>query len=434
MKIRGFVLLSALAASAFAQEPTQMDNPINYNPVTLASQFFEHNNYFNYYALLNGMYDSYAPTYNTTTGQQTNNGSFGYSVGGGLSAYHSFRRATLSVSYSGTYRNYNSPLFQNGTDQNLALAFTRRLGRRWTLGLSANAGTVLYGTGYFGTASEGPNAIATNPFSANTRYASAGVSLAYQQTRRLSYVVSGTFFLQRYSFVNAIGATGGAGSFGVNYRVTARTTVGANYGFSAFTYQFGSGDSQLHSISVSVSHLFPHNWFLSVNGGVTHSNVNGFISIPVSALTGNVGAGGFVVGQYNTSSNFPSFGATVTRIFRRFQLSASGGQSINSGNGYYLASRNQYLNGNYSKSFRRSNFSFGGNWYRLESAANTVTYSYSAAGVAASYSYQLMRYLGSNFRYDWVRYGNLTPYPSIIDNRLSFGLIFSSRSIPATLY
>lgn len=434
MKIRILVLLSAVAASVFAQEPTQMENPINYNPVSLASQFFEHNNYFNYYALVNGVYDSYAPTYNTTTGQQTNNGSFGYSVGGGLSAYHSFRNATLSLTYSGTYRNYNSPLFSNGTDQNLALAYTRRLARRWTLGLSASAGNVLYGTGYFGPASEGPNAIATNPFSANTRYASAGVSLAYQQTRRLSYVVSGNFYLQRYSYVNAIGATGGSGTFGVNYRVTARTTVSVDYGFSAFTYQSGSGDSRLNSINGSVSHLFPHNWLVSVTGGITHSNVSGFISIPVSALTGNVGAGGYVVGQYNTSSNFPSFGGTVTRIFRRFQFSASGGQSILSGNGYYLASRNQYLNGNYSKSFRRSNVSFGGNWYRLKSAANTVAYSYSAGGFGASYSYQLMRYVGSNFRYDWVRYGTLNPYPSITDNRLSFGLTFSSRSVPITLY
>ncbi len=434
MKIKSLVLLSAVAASVYAQEGPQLDNPINYNPVSLMGQFFEHNNYFNYYALVNGVYDSYAPTFSTTTGQQTNHGSFGFAVGGGLSAYHSFRDATLSVSYSGNYRNYNSPLFANGTDQNLALAYTKRLSRRWTLGLTAGAGSVLYGTGYFGTASQGPNAIATNPFSANTRYASAGVSLAYQQTRRLSYVVSGNFFLQRYSYVNAIGATGGSGNFAVNYRITARTTVGVDYGFSAFTYQFGSGDSRLNSISGTVTHQFAHNWFVSVNGGITHSNVSGFISIPVSALTGNPAAAGYAVGQYNSASNFPSFGGTVTRIYRRVQLSASGGQSINSGNGYYLASRNQYLNGTYSKSFRRSNISFGGNWYRLKSAANTVAYTYSAGGFGASYSYQLMRYVGSNFRYDWVHYGNLTPYPSIVDNRLSFGLTFSPRSVPITLY
>jgi hypothetical protein len=221
---------------------------------------------------------------------------------------------------------------------------------------------------------------------------------------------------------------------GVNYRITARTTISADYGTSGFTYQAGSGDSRLNSINGSVSHLFAHNWFVTVSGGITHSNVSGFISIPVSALTGNVGAGGYVVGQYNSASNFPAFGGTVTRIFRRFQLSASGGQSIISGNGYYLASRNQYLNGSYSKSFRRSNISFGGNWYRLKSAANTVAYVYSAGGLGASYSYQLMRYVSSNFRYDYVRYGNLTPYPAIVDNRLSFGFTFSSRSVPLTLY
>src|SRR4051794_4150017 len=433
VKIRVLVLLSIGAASVVAQEGPQMDNPINLNPVTLASQFFEHNNYFNYFALVNGIYDSYAPTINSS-GQQENNGGFGYSVGGGLSGYHTFRKATFAINYSGTYRNYNTPLFANGTDQNLATSYSRRLTRRWSLGLSGNAGTVLYGTGYLGTASQGPNAVATNPFSANTRYASAGVSLAYQQSRRLSYVISGNFFLQRYSNVNAIGATGGSGNIAVNYRVTARTTISAGYGASGFTYQHGSGDSRLNSISGSVFHQFPNHWFVSFSGGITHSNISGFISIPVSTLTGNVGAGGYVTGQYNTSSNFPAFSGTVIRAFRLFQLSASGGQSIISGNGYYLASRNQFLNGMYSKSFRRSNISFGGNWYRLKSAANTVAYTYSAGGFGASYGYQLMRYVGSNFRYDYVRYGNLTPYPAIVDNRLSFGFTFSSRSVPITLY
>ncbi|MFL6448988.1 MAG: hypothetical protein ACJ746_15080 [Bryobacteraceae bacterium] len=433
MKIRVLVLLSVGVASALAQE-RDMENPINYNPVTLASQFFEHNNYFNYYAIVNGVYDSYAPIVQTSTGQQENNGSFGYSVGGGVSGYHRFRRAALALSYSGTYRHYNNPLFQNGTDQNLALTYTRRLARRWTLGLSTNAGTVLYGSGYLGTATQGSNGVATNPFSANTRYFSSGFSLAYQQSRRLSYVVSGNFFLQRYSNINAIGATGGSGSVGVNYRITSRTTVGADYSTSGFVYQHGSGDSLLNGVSASLFHQFPNHWFVSVSGGVTHSNISGFLSIPLNALTGNVGPGGYVLGQYSTSSNFPSFSGTVSRVFRRFQLSASAGQSINSGNGYYLASRNQFLNGSYSRSFRRANISVGANWYKLNSAANTVAYSYSAGGFGASYGYQLMRYLGSIFRYDWVRYGNLTPYPSISDNRLSFGLSFSSRSVPVTLY
>ena len=129
MKIRILALLTAGAALATAQETSRMDSPINYNPVTLASQFFENNNYFNYFGVVNGVYDTYAPTYNSL-GQPVNNGGFGYSIGGGLSAYHKFRKATLSVSYGGTYRDYNTPLYANGTDQNFSLAYTLRLARR----------------------------------------------------------------------------------------------------------------------------------------------------------------------------------------------------------------------------------------------------------------------------------------------------------------
>ncbi len=44
----------------------------------------------------------------------------------------------------------------------------------------------------------------------------------------------------------------------------------------------------------------------------------------------------------------------------------------------------------------------------------------------------LMRYFGVNFGYSYIRYGTLAPISAVSDNRLSFGVTFSSKSIPVT--
>src|SRR3982751_1788012 len=88
VKIRALVLTLVCAASAFGQ--LQQEAPVErssggFNPVTLASEFFDRGNFVNYYAFANAVYDSFSPTLNSS-GQSVNNGGFGYDLGGGISA------------------------------------------------------------------------------------------------------------------------------------------------------------------------------------------------------------------------------------------------------------------------------------------------------------------------------------------------------------
>ncbi len=436
MKIRLCILTVFTAALACAQQ--QEEPPVgpfgNMNPVTLATEFFEKNNFLNYYAFANAVYDSYNPTLDSN-GQRSNNGGVGYNIGGGLSARHLWKKSALSVSYSGDYRDYSSSFFGSGTDQNLGLSFNHRLSKRWTLNLGVGAGTVLYGTGYFGQQSSNGGASIVNPFSNSTRYLTTSASMSYQQTRRLSYVFSGAFYLQRYSFPTAVGSTGGSGDIGVYYRITARTTISADYSRSYFVFQRGSGTSTVDNYYGSVSHRFARNWVASASGGISRSHVTGTITQPISISTG-VGQtlNGYWIGPYNSISLLPSFSGSVTHFLRRSSFSIGGGQNIVSGNGYYLASRNQFFNGFYSRSLRASNVSVGGYWNRLNSVANSVAYAYSTSGFSGNYSRMLYRHLGMNARYEFVRYGALRPSPGVSDNRLSVGVTFTSASIPLTLY
>jgi hypothetical protein len=436
VKIRVFILTLASAVLAFGQ--SQQDAPAGrslggFNPVTLASQFFERGNFVNYYAVANAVYDTYAPTLNSS-GQTVQGGGFGYDVGGGISAYHAWSKATLSLSYSGNYRHYSSNFFGNGTNQDLNLSYTRRLARRWSLSTGVMAGTVLYGTGYFGAHTATDGNVQLNPFSSNTRYASGYVSVAYQQTRRLSYVLTGGIYLQRFDYAGAIGTTGGNGGVSVNYRITPRTTISGNYSHSYFSYQLGAGDTNLDGYNFSIAHKFANQWGVSAYGGINHTNVVGAFFVPVSVVSGTNTITGTIRVPYITSSTSPAFGGSLSRVMRRSQFSVGGGQNVVSGNGFYLASRNQYLNGVYSRSYQRLNASFGGYWSRLNTLTNSVGYSYDSSGFSANFGYVLMRHVSSNARYDFVRYGTIGALSTVSDNRFAVGLSFSSKSIPLTLY
>jgi hypothetical protein len=431
MKLSALLALSLLAAPAFGQQSSRDDQGA-FTPVSLASEFFEHD-FFNFYAFGSGIFDTYAPIINQQ-GQSVNNGGFGWEVGGGVNGYHQFHDATLSLSYSGGYREYQTSAFSSGADQNLSLAYSKRLSRRWSFSTGVGAGMFLYGGTFFSLQPNQPNVIASNPFSPETKFLSSGIGLTYQQTRRLSYSLGGSFFLQRYNYPGTIGTTGGSGSASAGYRVTSRTSVGASYSHAYYTYQRNSGQAEVDSFAGSISHVFHSHWFASFSAGLTRSNISGTVFVPVTLLVGTQAVGGYVPGQYSQIAHFPSFSGSVSHSYRRTTIGGSAGQGIVSGNGYFLASKSQFLSGVASYSFRKSNVSIGGSYSRLSSVANSVSSQYSSGSIGANYGMMLMHYVGSFLRYEYVYYGNLNPYPGVSDNRFSFGLSFSSKSIPMTLY
>ena len=333
--------LSLLGAAAFAQEPTPApatesadQGPSNNPIVTLASQFLEHD-FFNFFLSANGVYDSQPLTVN---GRTVNQGGWGFDGGGGVEAQKRFRDGFISLSYRGDYRDYQSRFFPSGTSQSLTLAVQKALNRRWSVTFTANGGIFLYGGTYFGAAPTEVNNVQTNPFSTESRFLATGVSLSYRQTRRLSYVLNGEFYLNRYNLAGAIGSTGVTGSGSVLYRTTARTTMGGTYSHSYFNYQGAVGNATADTLVATISHEFTGRWVASASAGATRTDSTGTVRLPVFFETGGMLVPGFVIGHYHTTRTFPSFQGTLSRPLRRSALSITGGQGISSGNGVFLAS------------------------------------------------------------------------------------------------
>lgn len=422
--------VTVVAQNTSTPEP-EADNGVRGLPVTLAGQFFDHD-FVNYTLFGDVIFDSNLATLQGS--QIVNKAGVGWSAGGGVAASHHTRNSAFSLNYRGDYRHYGTGGYGSGTDQYVGLDYSLRLSQRWSASIDASGGILFYGGGFYSIAPNPVTSVSTNPLSSESRVLNSGINFTYQQTRRLSYVFGGQFFLNNYNYVGGFNSVGGSGTFSVVYRLTGKTSLAGTYSHSYYTYSHDVGTSTLDGGGITLSHNFTGHWQASATLGLNRTHTSGTINLPVSVILGQQTVNGYVTGPYDSVSLTPSFEGVLTRYLRHSAVSVSGGQSIVPGNGIFLTSRSQFVTGTYSYSTRRSNISFGGTYNRLSTIANSISQGYSSANFSASYSYVVRRHLSADFRYDLISYGGLFSYGGVTEHRLTAGLSLSSRSIPLTLF
>ena len=437
------ILLLLSSAGIFAQQPVggqEPATPAGGAPDTtddstttgLAGQFLQHN-FVNLYAFANAIYQSAPYVYGNTS-----TASFGGSAGGGIDLFHQYETGLVSLAYRGSYTDYSGSGYESGSNQSLAFITTKRLSARWSFSLSAGGGISLYGTPYYGAPASGPSTPIQNPFSDETRYLSSTVVLSYRQTRRLSYAVSGAFFLSRYTGSYGIGTTGVVGAISTTYRLTARTSLSGTYSHDVFYYQQNFGSTGVDSVFATVSHKFTSRTRVTVSGGVAHAGGSGTALLPLNV---NVNGQTIIVEAlvpYKQSSWVPDFQGSLIHNLGRFTVSVAGGQSVSPGNGVFLASRELFLRGYISRVWGRSNLSAGGGYIHIVSTANSIKSlyngSYNSANFTVSYGYRLRRFLSAQAGYSYYSNSSFGGFAGFNESRIYVGLTFSTKGIPLTLF
>jgi hypothetical protein len=432
------LLVMAGACGAFAQYSSMPVMPgygpgtANLNTATSLSGGFFQGDFFNASAFINGIYDSVEQNLNASS----KTGGFGFEVGGGISASKSFSDSMLSLSYRGGYRHYPSGFGTSGPNQNFALIYGKRFGPRWTLLFNEAAGIMLYDTVAYNTNPSVPPL--SNPFSPSTRFAQSSVTATYRQTQRLTYTATGTFFVNRYSSgsLGQAGTTGGIYSGSVEYELTPRTRIAGTYTHDDFFYQGHAGTSHVNGASASVTHIFGRGWTARFSAGVSHVDTAGIYRVPV--LIDN-GSGqlvpGFVLVPYNTTKFIPTFGASLLHRFRILNVSVNALHGVNPGNGTFLTSSNTAVNGYASRAFGRTAIlTAAASFSHLTSIAEGVGQSYSQTNITAFYSRVLFSHISGYASYSLIRYSSVTNFSASTDNRFIFGLSFSLRNVPFTLF
>jgi hypothetical protein len=402
----------------------------------LSGEFFR-GDFFNYSLFFNGIWDS---------GNQTFGGggsAGGFAVGGAVSLGKSFSDGgSLGLSYHGDFRDYPGSYQGIGTDQYLGLTYARRLGHHWAISFAESAGILFYSTPYFGTSAQPGGGPLTNPYSPTSRFLQSSVYLSYQQTARLSYVVGGSFFLNRFSFEGAPGSTGVTGTASVIYALSRRSSVGGTYSHSYYHYQGGFGQSTIDGGYLNLTHTLGH-WELVASGGATYVRTNGILRIPqgILVVTPDGQLELVYLLPYNNTSTVPTVQGAVRRSFGKYGVSFNVGHGVNPGNGAFLTSSHTFAGGSVSHPFgRQALITLNGSYSSLKSIAgqnlaNTyLNQNYNQFFITVSYSRVLARRLSGYISYSYNRYGSLASSRAASDNRIVVGLAFSGKPIPFTFF
>lgn len=374
-------------------------------------------------------------------GQLANSNSYGIQFTGGVSGVHSWKHTRIGLDYTGSLNHYLQKTFYDGTNQALSLGILHQFSRRLALNLRESAGMFSQNYSALGLARTVPfdssqsYVPVTDFFDNRTLYATTQADLVYQKNARLSFDVGGDGFLNERRSNALYSAKGGAARMNTQYRLSRRTTVGAQYSYTYYTFTGVSGSSNMHSTIGTFATRLSRWWEFTGDAGVARveSRFDELVPLdPVVARLLGYSAGLQIV---YSIEYVPTFTGRLSRTFRRGVFWVNGGRSVTPGNGLFLTSKmiNAGLGYSYT-GLRRWSFSAQATYGRGNSLGNVVgTYGDISGGV--SVSRQIMRSLHLVAGADVRRYQSPT---YVLYNRTVYdahiGLGFAPGAIPLRLW
>lgn len=365
----------------------------------------------------------------------------GIQVGFGLKGTHRWRRTTFQIEYQGDYRDYSVPAgandaIGNGLNQMLVATAVSQLRRHLVLSIRQTGGILTQGTGGLllqPAFLESSSTLPTNePFSGGLKLIDSLVALTYQATQRLSFSgsIEGSFL--RQDSVALVGTNSGILTADLGYRLSSRSTIGLDYGFSHFGYtSFGSADVNRAGIDYSWRAAKSVN--LAFQIGMAHSNILSLAAVPIEPELGAVLGVTTGIQEVQHSINTPVMNARVTKQWRRASADLGYQRGISPGNGLVLASTQTALTAGF-------HYSHADRWTLSVQAGRTtmeqlaVAGSYAGNTYAASFSRLIRPGLQAVGRFSVLPVNYIGPLG--FDRtyyRGEFGFIFSPSQIPVSL-
>lgn len=304
---------------------------------------------------ISGVYDTgLAGAAISAKGQLGNVSSPGIEFSGGISGNHSWRHTQLGLHYHGSLTHFEKATFYDGSNQSLELGFTQQFTRHIILQLRETAG--MLSTGVASTAlAEGvpfdPSQTilpATNFIDNRTVYLSTSAILTYQQSTRLSYSFSGTGFLNRRRSAELAGVTGAIAAGDVQYRISLRTTIGADYNYANYTFTRVYSSSDTQSVHGNYSTAISKNLQVSAFAGIARAESKAEQEVAVDPLIAALLGITQGLTVNHAIKYVPSASGRISRTLPHGVLYASGSRMIIPGNGLFLTSDSTMFTAGYS--------------------------------------------------------------------------------------
>jgi hypothetical protein len=220
-------------------------------------------------------------------GQLGNATGEGVELTAGISGVHSWKHTKLGLDYRGSVRRYTHATSYDSTDQSLMLGIAQQLSRHVSLTLNESAGLFSRNFGLPGLSQTVPfdpsttYAPTTDFFDNRAEYLSTQANVIFQKTARLSFSMGGDGFLVRQSSSSLYGATGATAHADVQYRLTRRTTLGANYSFTHFDFVRVLSSTDMHNVSGVFSVRLSRWLEFSAEGGMARAETKFIQNVPI---------------------------------------------------------------------------------------------------------------------------------------------------------
>ncbi len=131
-----------------------------------------------------------------------------------------------------------------------------------------------------------------------SRQSSTQGSMTYHLTARLSYSLSGSYFITGRT--QGVGMWGHQASGDVNYRLTAKATVGAYYSYTNYDYSHGVASSDSHAGGGIFSYAFSRRMQLQTRLGATRIESLAYSAVPLPPeLAAILGEPSIIVNAYS---------------------------------------------------------------------------------------------------------------------------------------
>jgi hypothetical protein len=374
-------------------------------------------------------------------GQLANSDSYGIQLAGGVSGVHSWKHTKISLDYTGSLTHYLEKTYYDATNQSLSLGITHEFSRRVILNLRESGGMFSQNYTSLGLAQTVPFdpsqsfVPVTDFFDNRTLYVTSQADLIYQKNARLSFDFGGDGFIneRRSSALNS--AKGIVARGDMQYRLTRRTTVGAQYSYTHYTFSGVLGSSNMHGAVATFATRLSRWWEFTGNAGAVRVESKFDRVVPldpvVAQLLGYATGTQLVYGiQYA-----PTFTARLSRTFRRGVFWVSGARAVTPGNGLFLTTKMTTATTGYTYTgMRRWSFTAQAMYDRGSSMGNVLgTYGDISGGV--SMSRQIVKSLHFVAGADARRYQSpsFTAYNRTVYDA-HIGLGFAPGAIPLRLW
>ena len=309
-----------------------------------------------------------------TSGQSTQTtGAFGEGATFSLNGRHLWKHDEIGVVYSAGYINYGGQQTSSysGLNQTLTFDYSHHLSRHLQLNVVETAAVFSQG-GSLSNPLLAPGVSVADmnlsisptlqPFDLTTRQSNTQVGLTWRKSARLSFNYTGALFGVERQGAGLISNSGFQGSTDVNYRFTRKTTVGAAYSYTTYSFSHNFAAANSHTVDVVYSYAIGRAAQFRSRVGVSTMRNSGLTLAPVdpviAALTGQTVG----IVEQRISRLIPDISAQLVKDFHgRHTASLAYARGISPGNGAVLTATQESYSVSYGTTlFHRYTFAISG--------------------------------------------------------------------------